>query len=89
MIHCVDQSWHHIMEKHRVKAQWKYVGVSTKIRIITLHYYAKLKMRPIVTNVPWSVCVSLLVTSVSLTKSAETIKVHLEYGLGWDQGTTY
>jgi len=39
------------------------------------HLYAKHKMRPIVTYVLWSVCVSLLFTIMSPTKTAQLIEV--------------
>jgi len=39
------------------------------------HLYAKQKMRPIVTYVPWSVCVCIFVTVMSPTKTDQPIEV--------------
>jgi len=46
-------------------------------------------MRPIATDVVWSVCLCLLVTTVSPTKLAEPVEVSFGVRTPWDQGTTY
>ena len=42
-------------------------------------------MRPIVTDVPWSVCVSVLHNRVSPTKTDEPIEMPFAAGFGWAQ----
>jgi len=44
-------------------------------------------MQPIVTNVTWSVGLTVMI--VSLAKTAETIGMPFGYGFRWAQGTMY
>ena len=70
------------------------IHIAVDISTITIrqHHYARHKMRPIVTDVSWLVCLScLLVTTVSHTKTVK--QTEMPFGqciqIKWARGTTY
>jgi len=70
-----------------------HIDINININIIRSRRYAWHKMRPIVTNVPWSVCVSVCLLDIIIGGGKTSKPIEMPFGvwcgLGWSQGTMY